>query len=113
MNAREVGDMNRRIAERWAAVNNYPELPVRGPSWAHSIHDAGDELIGIHDVTGAPYPIDLHRDLDPENRAIIVARRIFQAGGSVDEVRRFLLSFDLPTYVLRRLSNELAEAGHR
>jgi hypothetical protein len=103
--------MNERIARRWAKANSYPELPVRGPSWASTVVDAGDELIAVHRDTGAPYSVELHRDLDAEDAAIVIARRILSTGGSAPEVRRFLDAFELPVWAQTRLKRALEEVA--
>lgn len=110
MNAYEVHSMNRRIADRWRKANEYEVIPVRPPSWAAEVVDAGDELVAVHATTAAPYPLDLHSDLTPEDRAIVVGRRIIAAGGTVDEVVRFLNAFELPQYARDRLARQVREA---
>jgi hypothetical protein len=96
VNAYEITQMNARIADRWAQANAYPTIPVRPPSWAATVIDANGELIAVHAQTGATYPVDLHADLDPADRAIVVGRRILSAGGTPEEVIRFLDAFELP-----------------
>ena len=110
MNTYDVVSMNDRVADRWLKANAYPVVPVRPPSWAAKVVDAGDELIAVHRVTAAPYPLDLHADLSPEDRAVVVARRIFVAGGTIDEITRFLDAFDLPQYARDRLVRQMREA---
>jgi hypothetical protein len=53
VNAAEIRDMNRRIAERWATADQFPELPVRGPNWCGRVIGDGQEILGVHGVTGA------------------------------------------------------------
>jgi hypothetical protein len=50
-----------------------------------------------------------HSDLSPEDRAIVVGRRILAAGGTVDEITRFLDAFDLPQYARDRLVRQVRE----
>ena len=103
--------MNARIAERWASVNDYPEIPgVQLPRWAARIVDADQEILGVHKDTGAPFPLSLHDDLDPGDRAVVVVRRILKAGGTPAECQRFLRAFSLPDHVLGRLLHLLGEA---
>ena len=111
MNVREVGEMNRRIADRWQRANMYPTVPVRPPSWAASVVDADGELIAIHHETAAPFPLDLHKDLDPEDRAVVIGRRILAAGGTAAEVARFLDAFELPMHARDRLKRAVHEAA--
>lgn len=110
MNTYDLVSMNARIADRWVKANAYPVVPARPPSWAAKVVDAGDELIAVHRETAAPYPLDLHSDLSPEDRAIVVARRILAAGGTVAEITRFLDAFDLPQYARDRLVRQMREA---
>lgn len=110
MNTYDLEAMNARIAARWGAANRYDTIPVRPPSWAASVVDADGELIAVHRVTAAPYPLDLHSDLDPEDRAVVIGRRILQAGGTADEVIRFLDAFDLPQYIRDRQVRLVREA---
>jgi hypothetical protein len=111
VNAGEVRAMNARIADRWRIANQYPTVPgVRPPSWAATVVDANGELIAVHERTGAPYPLDLHKDLEPEDRAIVVGRRILAAGGTADEVVRFFDALELPMYARDRLVRDLREA---
>jgi hypothetical protein len=110
VNAYDVEVMNERIADRWVKANRYPVVPVRPPSWAGKVVDAGDELVAVHRETAAPFPLDLHSDLSPEDRAIVVARRILAAGGTTDEITRFLDAFDLPQYARDRLVRQMREA---
>jgi hypothetical protein len=110
VNAYEITAMNERIADRWVKANAYPVVPVRPPSWAGKVVDAGDELVAVHRETAAPYPLDLHADLSPEDRAIVVGRRILDAGGTSDEVVRFLDAFELPQYAHDRLVRQVREA---
>jgi hypothetical protein len=110
VNAYDVHSMNRRIAERWRKANEYEVVPVRPPSWAAEVVDAGDELIAVHRETAAPYPLDLHADLSPEDRAIVIGRRILSSGGTTDEVIRFLDAFELPQYARDRLARQVREA---
>ena len=110
MNTYDIVSMNARITDRWVKANSYPVVPVRPPSWAAKVVDAGDELIAVHRVTAAPYPISIHSDLSPEDRAIVVGRRILDAGGTSDEVVRFLDAFELPQYARDRLARQVREA---
>jgi hypothetical protein len=110
LNAAEITAMNARISDRWRRANAYPTVPVRPPAWAATVVDAGQELIAIHAVSAAPYPISLHSDLSPEDRAIVVGRRILDAGGTASEVIRFFDSFELPQYARDRLARQVREA---
>jgi hypothetical protein len=110
VNAYEVHSMNRRIADRWRKANEYEVIPIRPPSWAAEIVDADGELLAVHAVTAAPYPISLHSDLLPKDRAVVVGRRILAAGGTVDEIIRFFDSFELPQYARDRLVRQVREA---
>ena len=49
-------------------------------------------------------------DLSPEDRAIVIARRILAGGGTVDEITRFLDAFALPQYARDRLVRQIREA---
>jgi hypothetical protein len=112
MNAYEVEQMNTRIADRWRKANQYETIPVRGPSWSAAVVDADGELIAVHRVTAAPFPISIHTgDLEPEDRAVVVARRILAAGGSTEEVIRFFDAFELPQHGRDRLVRQLREAA--
>ncbi|MDP9297635.1 MAG: hypothetical protein M3O98_03080 [Actinomycetota bacterium] len=110
MNAFQVREVNLRIADRWQKANSYPTLPVNPPSWAAIVVDAGDELLGVHAETAAPYPLDLHVDLSPEDRAIVIARRILAAGGTTAELIRFFDAFQLPQHARDRLARQVREA---
>jgi hypothetical protein len=110
MNPADIEAMNERIAERWQAANAYPTVPVSPPKWAAKVIDTGDELVAIHKETAAPFAINLHHDLDPEDRAIVIGRRILRAGGSGEEIIRFILAFELPQYARDRLVRQVREA---
>jgi hypothetical protein len=110
VNTYDVEAMNARIAERWVIANRYPVVPVRPPSWAAKVVDADGELIAVHRVTAAPYPLDLHWDLSPEDRAIVIGRRILEAGGTATEVVRFFDAFELPQHARDRLARQVREA---
>lgn len=110
MNTYDIVSMNARIADRWVKANAYPVVPVRPPSWAAKVVDADGELLAVHAVTAAPYPISLHSDLSPEDRAVVIGRRILAARGTVDEIIRFFDSFELPQYARDRLVRQVREA---
>jgi hypothetical protein len=110
VNAYELEQMNARIATPWRKANAYETIPVQGPPWSAAVLDADGELVAIHRETAAPYPLDVHRDLQPEDRAVVVARRILAAGGTAEEVVRFLDAFELPQYARDRLVRQLREA---
>jgi hypothetical protein len=114
VNAEDIRAMNARIALRREEIDTRDDLlvvPVKGPSWSTKIVDTGVELLAIHRDTAEPYPIDLRKDLSPEDAAVVILRRIFRHGGSVAEAERFLDSFDLDPNVVRRLHRELVEAA--
>jgi hypothetical protein len=111
LNPADIDAMNRRIADRWQAANAYPTVLVSPPKWAAKVIDADGELIAVHRETAAPYPLDLHSDLSPEDRAIVVGRRILAAGGTGEEVVRFLDAFELPQYARDRLARLATEAA--
>jgi hypothetical protein len=110
VNTYDLEAMNARIAARWTKANAYDTVPVRPPTWAASVVDADGELIAVHRVTAAPYPLDLHTDLSPEDRAIVIGRRLLAAGGTANEVIRFLDAFELPQYVHDRQVRLVREA---
>lgn len=107
MTAFDLQAMNERIAERWRIANRYPAVPVMPPPWAAKVVDAGDELIAVHADTGAPYTLNMHADLTPEDRAVVVGRRLLAAGASAVEVIRFFEAFELPPYVRERLVRDI------
>ena len=114
MNAAEIREMNARIALRRDEVDAHDDflaVPVRGPAFAVKVLDTGVELLAIHRLTGEPYPMDLRRDLSPEDAAIVVSRRILRAGGTRAEVERFLEAFDLAQHVVNRLRRALEEVS--
>ena len=114
MNADDIRAMNSRIALRREEVDardDYLVVPVRGPSWSSKVLDTGIELLAIHRDTAEAYPIDLRKDLSPEDAAVIIVRRIFRHGGTIAEAERFLDSFDLAPNVVRRLHYELVDAA--
>lgn len=114
MNPAEIRAMNARIALRREEVDardDFLAVPIRAPSWSNKVLDTGVELLAIHAQTGEPFPIDLRRDLSPEDAAVVIMRRVFLKGGSRSEVERFLDSFDLDPNVLRRLLRELEEVA--
>ena len=85
MNAYDIEQMNARIAARWRDANKYETVPVRPPSWAAAVVDADGELLAIHRRTAAPYPLSIHSsDLYPEDRAVVVIRRILSAGATFE-----------------------------
>jgi hypothetical protein len=107
----ELAAMDRRIAERRERASRYPPLPVRSaPRWCSFVSDADGDLLGVHEKTGAAFELDLRHDFNPEDAAVIVARRILRAGGTALEVGRFLDAFDLPDGARIRLRRQLAEA---
>jgi hypothetical protein len=108
MNPFDVEEMNRRIHEREQAAAIEPALPIRGPSWAGRMIDRGTELVAIHRVTASPYPIAL-LELEPEEVAVVLVRRILRAGGSAPEADRLIDALGLPSYVARRLKDRLAD----
>ncbi len=104
-------EMNARIAERWKIADTLPTVPVKPPNWADRVVDSGAELIAVHVETGAPYPLSLHDDLSPEDRAVVIARRLMLAGAGYDETARFIRSFGLTAYAERRLVAQLQEVS--
>lgn len=78
--AREVAAANARRARREALAPSVAELPIAGPRWAERVLDLGDELVALHAETLAAYPIDPFRDLDAEELAAVVARRLLGRG---------------------------------
>lgn len=106
--------MNARIALRREEVDAHDDflaVPVLGPSWSDKVLDIGSEIVAIHRLTGEPYPLDLRRDLSPEDAAIVVSRRILRSGGTRPEVERFLEAFDLEPSIVNRLRRALAEVS--
>lgn len=106
--------MNARIAFRREEIDgrdDFLAVPVRGPAWSAKVLDTGVELLAIHRVTGEPFPIDLRRDRDPEDAAVVIVRRIFRHGGTIAEAERFIDSFDLDPNAVRRLHRELTEVA--
>jgi hypothetical protein len=113
VNAAEIREMNERIALRREEVDardDFLAVPVRGPSWSEKVLDTGTELLAIHRDTAKPYPIDLRKDLSPEDAAVVIVRRIFFAGGTRVEAERFLRAFGLDRGALRRLLHEIGMA---
>jgi hypothetical protein len=108
MNPFDVEEMNRRIHERSQAATMEPALPIRGPSWAGRMIDRGTELVAIHRVTASPYPVDL-LELEPEEVAVVLVRRILAAGGSAPEAERLIDAMTLPSSAARRLKARLAD----
>jgi hypothetical protein len=113
MNASEIRAMNARIALRREEVDAHDDflaVPVRRPSWSEKVLDIGSELLAIHRDTAEPFPIDLRKDLSPEDAAVVITRRIFFAGGTPVEAERFLRSFELEHGALVRLLREIGRA---
>jgi hypothetical protein len=90
VNTAAIIAMNARIATRRDALADAFTVPVAGPSWSERVVDTGTEVIAVHAITGESFPIDPRRDLDANGQAIVIARRILRAGGSVAEVKRYL-----------------------
>ncbi len=108
----ELRELNRRIRDRFAAADRAPRVPgVRGPSWSAFVVDTGAELLAVHGVTGAAFPLDPQRDLALGELAIVLARRILAAGASVAEARRLLGAMALETHASARLFRQLEGAA--
>ena len=90
MNAFEISEMNRRIAARTRAAATLPTVPIHGPRWAGRVLDDERELVAIHGVTAATFPLDLLRDLESEEVVIVLVRRVLAAGGSRVEAERLI-----------------------
>lgn len=108
MNAFDITQMNERIAERLRAAEGFVGVPVRGPSWAGRVVDTGDELIAVHNVTASSFPLDLFKDLEPEEVAVVLVRRVLAAGGTRAEAERLIDALALPGYAQHRLRSKLA-----
>ncbi len=113
MTPAELRAMNDRIEARWrsASASASATVPVRPPRWAASVVDADGALIAFHADTGNPYPLDLHKDLDATDQAVVVGRRILAVGGTAEEVARFVDSFELPGHAAGRLKRLVREAA--
>jgi hypothetical protein len=108
MNPFDVEEMSRRIHERAQAAAMEPALPIRGPSWAGWMIDRGTEVVAIHRETASPYPVAL-LDLEPEEVAVVLVRRILAAGGSVPEAERLIDAMTLPSFAAKRLKDRLTD----
>lgn len=111
MNPAEIRAMTKRISARRGEVAEAQVVPVRGPAWSERVVDTGSELLAIHGITAEPYPLDLRKDLDPEDAAVVIVRRILRAGGSPAEAERFLGAFCLDPNTVRRMVRELGESA--
>jgi hypothetical protein len=109
MNAREIREMNARIEQRWQVASRLEKVPVRPPAWAAYVVEGKDELLAVHEMTGAPYPLSLHEDLDPEERAKVIVRRLIAAGASREEVERFVRVFEVDRRVESRLLSQIRD----
>jgi hypothetical protein len=108
--AREIRDMNLRVARRRELAPEGRDVPIDGPSWAGKVVDIGDELLAIHKDTAEPYPVDPHDDLTSEEHAVVVIQRLLLAGMSEHYCEAVIRAFGLPRYAVTRLVRQLREA---
>jgi hypothetical protein len=99
----EMRAATHRIERNLAEADELEGEPVRAGRWVRQVLDDGRRLQAVHNVTGTLYPLDLRADLDPENQAIIICRRMQKLGAGRDSLAYFLRAFGLEDHAEKRL----------